>query len=527
MASSTTTTTTTLNPPAHSKTNGTNGNGFAFDIESTLFVNKNVSLTLSPESLLIKGAETASKREKGSKTAASRRSVTLDASAYSEPVGSASSRAISLRNVLWAEMTESELIISYAKENSKTALQATTLKYPIEEERDLVESWIVRLKSRAYGKSQQQKRAKVLINPKSGKGYSERMYAKEVAPILDAAHLFLDVQVTKEAKEAISIAENLDIEAYDVIICCSGDGLPFEVFNGLGKRKDARKALAKMAVAHIPCGSGNGLHCSLHGNIRSASIAAVSIVKGLRMPLDLVSITQGDTRILSFLSQALGIVAEFDLGTEHLRWMGGTRFIYGFVIKSLQKKLYPCDIAAKVVTYDKAEMVKLHKEALDRKDDLAALRDAELTSEEGLPELKFGTVKDPLPEGWELVPHDNIGNFYCGNMSWVGYDVNYFPAALPSDGCVDLVTVDYANLSRLAALQLMPAVENGKFFALPYVNYRKVEAYRIIPKNQSDGYIAIDGERIAFAPFQAEVHKGLGTVLSVSGHMFESPGPVL
>jgi sphingosine kinase len=112
-------------------------------------------------------------------------------------------------------------------------------------------------------------------------------------------------------------------------------------------------------------------------------------------------------------------------------------------------------------------------------------------------------------------------------MSWVGYDVNYFPAALPNDGCVDLVTVDYANLSRLAALQLMPAVENGKFFALPYVNYRKVEAYRIIPKNQSDGYIAIDGERIAFAPFQAEVHKGLGTVLSVSGHMFESPGPVL
>ncbi|KAM3084758.1 sphinganine kinase lcb4 [Clarireedia jacksonii] len=254
----------------------------------------------------IPGAETASKQEKGAQTAASRRSVTLDASAYSEPVGSVSSRAISLRNVLWAEMTESALIITYAKEASKTVLQAATIKYPIEEERERVESWIERLKSRAYGKSQQQKRAKVLINPKSGKGNSQKMYAKEVAPILDAAHLFLDVQVTKNAKEAISIVENLDIEAYDIIICCSGDGLVFEVFNGLGNRRDARKALAKMAIAHIPCGSGNGLHCNLHGNIKSASIAAVSIVKGLRMPLDLCSITQGDTRILSFLSPGSG-----------------------------------------------------------------------------------------------------------------------------------------------------------------------------------------------------------------------------
>lgn len=363
------------------------------------------------------GAESAKKPEKGAKSANGRRSVTLDASAYSEPVGSSHLRAISLRQILWAELTETELIINYAKETSKTVLQAAVLKYEIEEERDRVEVWVSRLKDRAYGRSQRQKRVKVIINPKSGKGQSEKIYAKDVAPILDAAHLSIDVTITKASKEAIDIVEKLDIEAYDVIICCSGDGLPFEVFNGLGKRKDAKRALSKLAIAHIPCGSGNGLHCSLHGNIRSTSIAALSIIKGIRTPLDLISITQGEERLLSFLSQALGIVAEFDLGTEHLRWMGGTRFVYGFVVKSLQKKIFPCDIAVKVVTDDKEEIARRYHEAMELKGTSEEISRGDDALEGGLPELKYGTSTDPLPEDWAVENHDNMGSFYCGNVS--------------------------------------------------------------------------------------------------------------
>lgn len=40
---------------------------------------------------------------------------------------------------------------------------------------------------------------------------------------------------------------------------------------------------------------------------------------GQPIALDLVSITQGEKRIYSFLSAATGLSAELDLGTEHLR----------------------------------------------------------------------------------------------------------------------------------------------------------------------------------------------------------------
>lgn len=39
------------------------------------------------------------------------------------------------------------------------------------------------------------------------------------------------------------------------------------------------------------------------------------------------------------------------------------------------------------------------------------------------------------------------------------------------------------------------------------------------------GYISVDGEKMPFAPFQVEVHRRLGTVLSRSGYAYEAEGP--
>ena len=62
--------------------------------------------------------------------------------------------------------------------------------------------------------------------------------------------------------------------------------------------------------------------------------ATLNAIKGLPMKVDLFSFTQNGSRTISFMAQTLGLMADLDLGTEHLRWMGDTRFTYGFIKES-------------------------------------------------------------------------------------------------------------------------------------------------------------------------------------------------
>jgi sphingosine kinase len=362
---------------------------------------------------------------------------------------------------------------------------------------------------------------KVLVNPFGGQGGAVKIYHKTIAPILAAARCTLDVEKTQHQGHGVDIAQNLDIDAYDVVACCSGDGIPHEVWNGLGKRQDAARALAKVAVAQLPCGSGNALSLNFNGS-DSPSLAALALVKGLRTPLDLASITQGDRRTLSFLSQSVGIVAETDLATEHLRWMGSARFTWGFLVRLMTQTIYPADIAVKVVHDNKAAVREAYRAEASKPAPLQDTRSIPPAST-GLPALQYGTINDPLPTSWELIPHDKLGNFYAGNIAYMSPDANFFPASLPSDGCLDLVRIR-GDIARMTAVKMLMAVENHTFFDMEGVDYQKISAYRIIPKNQEEGYISIDGERVPFEGFQVEVHQGLGTVMSKSGHLCEARG---
>lgn len=331
-----------------------------------------------------------------------------------------------------------------------------------------IQAWVEALLSRAYGPGQQRRRrARVIVNPHAGPGGAGRIWEREVRPLFEAARLAIDATYTARAGEAVGICEQLDVSAYDVVVPCSGDGLPHEVINGLGRRRDARSALRRLAVAHIPCGSGNAMSCNLNGSHRPGE-AALAVIKGVRTPMDLMSITQGGgsgnnngvgvvegaeaegqaqagdseedepvRRTLSFLSQSVGLIAECDLGTENLRWMGPARFNVGVGLRIFSKKVYPCDVAVKVEVGNDKDRVKaryrrekaeadynVRKEgsrsgagaAADESDDLVEDGD-----EEGLPSLRYGTIGDEIPDDWEKLTFDHMGNFYCGNVSQKRY----------------------------------------------------------------------------------------------------------
>ena len=319
-------------------------------------------------------------------------------------------------------MVESELIITYAS-SSKDGFTPVALKFSFQSKSHATTQWIAKFLDLSYADSLPKKRVKVLVNPKSGRGTAKTSFSKHIEPLLTSARCSIDVVETTQRGHGTAILEKLDVEAFDVVIVCSGDGLAHEVFNGLGKRQDARRALRKIAIAQLPCGSGNGLSRNLN-DTASVSTATLSVIKGVRKPLDLVSITQGDRRSLSFLSQATGVAAESDIATENLRWMGEIRFHLGFFWRLLIKKVYPAEISIKVVMEDKASVLDHNEKesAVQARENQEHRFSGDVSVDSalkcnGLPPLVYGTVKDKLPEDWMVVPRDKLGNFYCGNVS--------------------------------------------------------------------------------------------------------------
>jgi sphingosine kinase len=476
---------------------------------------------------------------------------------------------IPFTNILSAKQLDNSTVqIVYAKHASKTSLYPCTIRVSLAEE-----NGAKRIIEEAYRGSKPNKRLLVLVNPHGGQGKAQTIYKTHGAPIFAAAGCETTVMVTTHRFHAVQIAQELDVDAYDAVVCCSGDGIPHEVINGFMKRYEAKRALRTVPVCQLPCGSGNSMAMSLNGT-PSPSKAALCIVKGFPMKVDLMCMTQGNHTFLSFLSQTYGLVADCDLGTENLRWMGGSnRFAVGALLRAISQASYPCELSFKYAHQTKKQVSEHFNRAIhtslesqigsDPKINLDPFNDGlseggvseggvseggvsergvsergvsegvvseggvseqgmseQDVSEQGVPELgvhslQYGTINDPVPEDWHTMTHDKLALFYVGKMPWMSADALVFPASLPNDGTLDLVLWD-TTIGRIKTIELLTKIEKGKHIYDDHVHYAKIEAYRLTPRMAS-GYLSIDGESYPFAPFQVEVLKDAGCLLSATG----------
>lgn len=99
----------------------------------------------------------------------------------------------------------------------------------------------------------------VLLNPKSGSGKSRESFQKYVAPVFIEAEIPYELQVTRYANYAREFVRHKDIYVWRSILVVGGDGILYEVINGLFERTDWEKALNEVPIGVIPSGSGNGL----------------------------------------------------------------------------------------------------------------------------------------------------------------------------------------------------------------------------------------------------------------------------
>jgi sphingosine kinase len=371
----------------------------------------------------------------------------------------------------------------------------------------------------AYGESTVSPHILIVINPHSGRGEANRIYHQEILPILKGAHVPVTYVETGYTEHAVQIAKDLEIDKFDIIACCSGDGIPHEIINGLYQRKDRVDAFNKVALTQLPCGSGNSMTLSTHGTA-NAAMATVNMLKAKKSKLDLMAVSQNTllgeiTTKLSFLSQSYGIIADADIGTEYLRWMGPIRFDLGVACRLLIRSTYPCDLYVDYVTTHKSEIdhhFATHKNSTN--DSLDIVTEENFT-------LSAPSLNQNPPSTWKKLDtshSDNLNVLYVGKMPYISKDVQFFPAALPNDGAMDMVISD-TKMSVMEAIKMFDQVGNGHHVFNEKVLHAKIAAYRLVPrlKNSRNHYISVDGESFPFEPLQVEVLPKVLTVLLPEG----------
>jgi sphingosine kinase len=260
----------------------------------------------------------------------------------------------------------------------------------------------------------------VFVNPHGGPGKARSIYAKKVAPVLQAAECGLEVIYTTHRNHAFEVVKEISLD-YDAIIVLSGDGLIHEVLNGLASHKNPMQAL-RIPVSPVPTGSGNGMCLNLHGLKDGFDVvfATMCAIKGRPMNIDLFSFVQGDKRLFSFMSQCIGLMADLDLGTEHLRWMGDTRFAVGFLRGALSGK-FPFEVSYKLAEDDKVKMAEVFQQ---KKSSISSTGSQYITEEvkldeEQLPPLKHLT-KESISKSDEWIVLDKPALFlFAGQGPYV------------------------------------------------------------------------------------------------------------
>ncbi|XP_011630564.1 sphingosine kinase 2 [Pogonomyrmex barbatus] len=186
----------------------------------------------------------------------------------------------------------------------------------------------------------------VLLNPKSGPGRGRETFQKRIHPILSEAEKSYEIQITKCPNYAREFVRTKDIYQWSGLLMVGGDGIVFEVVNGLFQRPDWEKALRELPLGVIPCGSGNGLAKSIAYAKKEPYdrnpllISALSAVKCKRTPMDLVRVETRNQILFSFLSVGWGLLADIDIESERLRAIGGQRFTVWSVARLIGLRTY-------------------------------------------------------------------------------------------------------------------------------------------------------------------------------------------
>lgn len=332
------------------------------------------------------------------------------------------------------------------------------------------------------------KRFMVFVNPVSGSGRAVSIWRNQVEPIMNHAGVEVKLVITQYANHARDIMEDFDPSAYDCIMTIGGDGMLFEVINGLSTRSkgDGEQVLRSIPVAPIPGGTGNGLAKSLlYESSEEYSVvnSTFMALKGTNETMDLSLVETPSQTYRSFLLLGWGLISDIDLLSESLRCLGEMRLYLAAAYFIIRKRYYR----------GRLSMFTGGSDGTNGQKGLAKLPPLERTILPG--------------NGWEVI--DGYFLFvWIVQTSHVTSSMHSGPGVTSDDGMFTIFVV--TDMGRFDILRLLIAMDTGEHVNHPKVRTYKCTAYRIEPHNDPNngGLYTLDGESVAYGPIQGIMHPG-------------------
>uniref|UniRef100_A0A9J2PE11 DAGKc domain-containing protein n=1 Tax=Ascaris lumbricoides TaxID=6252 RepID=A0A9J2PE11_ASCLU len=201
-------------------------------------------------------------------------------------------------------------------------------------------------------------RVLIFVNPRSGVGQARHIFEHMLSPQLKAASIPYDCIITGHTNHAkMFVSECACLQKYNSIVILSGDGLIFEVINGILERRDRKYFLSHMPIGIIPVGSGNGLLASvfhhLNRNVTDMkkfvrhAMNAICDSKTTNLPVNLLHVETSSASFAAFLSVGYGLLSDIDIESERWRKIfGRARFTIGALIRCfLGLRVYRCRLS--------------------------------------------------------------------------------------------------------------------------------------------------------------------------------------
>ncbi|XP_059634551.1 sphingoid long-chain bases kinase 1 [Cornus florida] len=239
----------------------------------------------------------------------------------------------------------------------------------------------------------------VILNPRSGRGRSSKVFHGMVEPIFKLAGFKMEVVKTTSAGHAKNLASSLDFSTCpDGIICVGGDGIVNEVLNGLLSRDNQKEAIS-IPIGIIPAGSDNSLVWTVLG-VRDPVSAAIAIVKGGLTATDVFAVEWIQTGIIHFGMTVtyFGFVSDvLELSEKYQKRFGPLRYFVAGFLKFLCLPKYSFEV----------EYLPASKEATDQEKKLSADREIVDLSDLYTDIMKRSTT-DGMPRASSLSSIDSI-----------------------------------------------------------------------------------------------------------------------